>query len=104
MDFNFTENQKAIQCHVFAISRKSEILPHRMDWDERQHICRGSSFEKMGAMGLLGRLLVPEDVRRSSGTGLHGIQEYAIEELAQVCGSIGLSMLLRTTACARITS
>ena len=36
---------------------QTEILPHRMDWDEEQHFPR-ELFGKMGELGLLG-MLVP---------------------------------------------
>lgn len=72
-----------------------EIEPHLMDWDERQHFPRGL-FAKMGELGLMG-MLVPSDY---GGTGL-GYFEYAaaIEELAAVCGSIGLSMAAHNSLC-----
>ena len=61
MDFNFTENQKAIQASVRDFAQQ-HILPNRMVWDESQHMPR-ELFREMGAMGLMG-LLVPEDLRR----------------------------------------
>lgn len=94
MNFTETENQKAIRATVrdFALH---EILPHRMDWDERQHFPR-DLFTKMGELGLLG-MLVPETY---GGAGM-GYMEYkvAIEELAKVCGSIGLSMAAHNSLC-----
>ena len=50
----------------------------------------------MGELGLMG-MLVPEQY---GGTGL-GYPEYvaAIEELAAVCGSIGLSMAAHNSLC-----
>ena len=64
---------------------QTEILPHRMDWDETQHFPR-DLFGKMGELGLLG-MLVPEHY---GGAGLTYYEyKMAIEEIAKVCGSIG---------------
>tara|TARA_B110000879_G_C11158002_1_gene507776 strand:- start:36 stop:1187 length:1152 start_codon:yes stop_codon:yes gene_type:complete len=94
MDFNFTENQKAIQASVRDFAQQ-HILPNRMVWDESQHMPR-ELFREMGAMGLMG-LLVPEAY---GGAGL-GYFEYkiVIEEIAQVCGSIGLSVAAHNSLC-----
>ena len=94
MNFTETENQKAIRATVRDFALR-EILPHRMDWDELQHFPR-DLFTKMGELGLLG-MLVPETY---GGAGM-GYMEYkvAIEELAKVCGSIGLSMAAHNSLC-----
>ncbi len=94
MNFTESENQKAIRATVRDFAQR-EILPHRMDWDERQHFPR-ELFTNMGALGLLG-MLVPEEY---GGSGM-GYMEYkvAIEELAKVCGSIGLSMAAHNSLC-----
>jgi acyl-CoA dehydrogenase len=94
MDFNFTENQQAIQASVRDFAQQ-HILPNRMVWDESQHMPR-ELFREMGAMGLMG-LLVPETY---GGAGL-GYFEYkiVIEEIAQVCGSIGLSVAAHNSLC-----
>lgn len=94
MDFNLTENQKTIQTSVrdFAEQR---ILPNRMKWDESQHLPR-EIFREMGALGLMG-MLVPETY---GGAGM-GYFEYkiVIEEIAKVCGSIGLSLAAHNSLC-----
>lgn len=66
-----------------------------MEWDESQHFPR-DLFQRMGELGLMG-MLVPEQY---GGAGL-GYYEYkmAIEELAKVCGSIGLSMAAHNSLC-----
>lgn len=66
-----------------------------MEWDEAQTFPR-ELFREMGAMGLMG-MLVPEQY---GGAGL-GYFEYklAIQELARVCGSIGLSMAAHNSLC-----
>jgi alkylation response protein AidB-like acyl-CoA dehydrogenase len=64
------------------------IRPNLMDWDESQFF-PVDVFRKMGELGFMG-VLVPEEY---GGTGLN-YQAYItiIEEIAKVCGSIGLSL------------
>ncbi len=66
-----------------------------MEWDEAQHFPVGL-FHKMGKYGFMG-VLVPEQY---GGSGL-GYQEYItiIEEIAKVCGSIGLSLAAHNSLC-----
>lgn len=73
----------------------SKILPHVMEWDESQHFPKDLMHE-MGQLGFLG-VLVPEQY---GGAGL-GYQEYitVIEEIAKVCGSIGLSVAAHNSLC-----
>lgn len=94
MIFKDTEDQAAIRATVRDFAQQ-EILPHRMDWDERQFFPR-DLFTRMGELGLMG-MLVPETY---GGAGM-GYIEYkiAIEELAKVCGSIGLSMAAHNSLC-----
>jgi alkylation response protein AidB-like acyl-CoA dehydrogenase len=74
---------------------RAHILPHVMEWDEAQHF-PVDLFHKMGEFGFLG-VLVPE---KYQGAGL-GYQEYitVIEEIAKVCGSIGLSVAAHNSLC-----
>ena len=74
---------------------EKQIRPNVMDWDERQFF-PVDLFKKMGALGLLG-VLVPE---KYNGAGL-GYFEYidTISEVAQVCGSIGLSLAAHNSLC-----
>lgn len=71
------------------------IRPHVMEWDEQQqfpvHI-----FKEMGKLGLMG-VLVPGQY---GGAGL-GYFEYKtiIEEIAKVCGSVGLSLAAHNSLC-----
>jgi len=71
------------------------IRPHVMEWDETQHFPT-ELFRQMGEHGFLG-VLVPE---KYHGAGL-GYQEYItiIEEIAKVCGSIGLSVAAHNSLC-----
>ncbi len=74
---------------------RTHILPNVMEWDEAQHFPL-DLFHKMGEFGFLG-VLVPEQYQ---GAGL-GYQEYitVIEEIAKVCGSIGLSVAAHNSLC-----
>jgi alkylation response protein AidB-like acyl-CoA dehydrogenase len=71
------------------------IKPHLMEWDESQefplHI-----FKEMGKLGLMG-VFVPEEY---GGSGM-GYFEYnvVIQEIAKVCGSIGLSLAAHNSLC-----
>lgn len=74
---------------------EKHIRPHVMDWDECQefpiHI-----FKQLGELGMMG-VLVPEQY---GGAGF-GYFEYVaiIEEVAKVCGSIGLSLAAHNSLC-----
>jgi len=94
MDFGLTEDQKMIQQTARDFAEK-EIRPYLMDWDESQTFPK-ETLQKMGEMGLMG-MLVPEQY---GGFGL-GYVEYsvAIQEIAQVCGSVGLSMAAHNSLC-----
>ncbi|WP_394341677.1 acyl-CoA dehydrogenase family protein [Solitalea longa] len=76
----------------FAVKK---ILPHVMDWDESQYF-PVELFKQMGELGIMG-VLVPEQY---GGAGL-GYFEYVaiIEEIAKVCGSIGLSVAAHNSLC-----
>lgn len=71
------------------------IRPHVLEWDEGQ-IMPLELFQKMGEIGFMG-VLVPEEY---GGAGL-GYQEYVtiIEEIAKVCGGIGLSLAAHNSLC-----
>lgn len=74
---------------------RQQILPHVMEWDERQEFPL-EVFRQMGALGLMG-VVVPE---KYGGAGL-GYLEYVaiIQEIAKVCGSIGLSLAAHNSLC-----
>ena len=94
MDFRHNEltEQVAQSAKDFALQH---IKPHMMEWDESQefpvHI-----FKELGKLGMMG-VLVPEAY---GGTGL-GYYEYSaiIQEIAKVCGSIGLSVAAHNSLC-----
>ncbi|MFN6378556.1 MAG: acyl-CoA dehydrogenase [Flavobacteriales bacterium] len=94
MNFEPTENQKMIAQMVRDFAEK-EIRPYVMEWDESQVFPR-EVFKKMGELGLMG-VLVPQEY---GGSGM-GYYEYikVIEEVAKVCGSVGLSLAAHNSLC-----
>jgi alkylation response protein AidB-like acyl-CoA dehydrogenase len=74
---------------------QTHILPHVMDWDERQHFPT-DVMHKLGEHGFLG-VLIPEEY---GGAGM-GYHEYitVITEIAKVCGSVGLSLAAHNSLC-----
>jgi alkylation response protein AidB-like acyl-CoA dehydrogenase len=94
MNFEKSENQLMIAQMVRDFTEK-EIRPNVMNWDESQEFPR-EVFRKMGELGLMG-VLVPQEY---GGSGL-GYFEYisVIEEVAKVCGSIGLSVAAHNSLC-----
>ena len=89
-----SEQQEMIRQSAADFAR-THILPHVMEWDERQTFPR-ELFRTMGEYGFMG-VLVPEQY---GGTGLR-YAEYitVIDEIAQVCGSIGLSVAAHNSLC-----
>jgi alkylation response protein AidB-like acyl-CoA dehydrogenase len=91
-------HQKEITQQVAQMTRdfaRQHIKPHVMDWDEKQefplHI-----FKEMGKLGLMG-VLVPEEY---GGSGLSYVEYVTvIQEIAKVCGSIGLSLAAHNSLC-----
>lgn len=74
---------------------KAHILPNVMEWDEAQIFPR-ELFRKLGEQGFMG-VLVPETY---GGSGLDYAAYIAIiDEIAQVCGSIGLSVAAHNSLC-----
>ncbi|HSU29428.1 MAG TPA: acyl-CoA dehydrogenase family protein [Chitinophagaceae bacterium] len=74
---------------------QKHIKPHVMEWDESQEFPL-SVFKEMGKLGLMG-VLVPE-VYGGSGFGYFEYKT-VIEEIAKVCGSIGLSVAAHNSLC-----
>jgi alkylation response protein AidB-like acyl-CoA dehydrogenase len=94
MQFDLTEEQQQVKKMVREFA-EAEIRPHVMAWDEAQHFPR-ELFAKMGELGLTG-VIFPEEL---GGAGM-GYVEYAtvIEEIARVCGSVGLSVAAHNSLC-----
>lgn len=94
MNFEQNENIQMIGQMARDFAEK-EIRPHFMEWDESQEFPK-ALFHKLGELGMLG-VLVPEQY---GGAGL-GYFEYmtVIQEIAKVCGSIGLSVAAHNSLC-----
>ena len=94
MDFKISEltEQVAQTAKDFALQK---IKPHVMEWDEAQTF-PVEVFKEMGKLGLMG-VFIPEEY---GGAGL-GYFEYSeiIQEIAKVCGSIGLSVAAHNSLC-----
>ena len=94
MDFSTNEltAQIAESARNFA---QQYIKPHLMEWDESQEF-PVQVFKELGKLGMMG-VLVPE---KYNGAGL-GYFEYStvIQEIAKVCGSIGLSVAAHNSLC-----
>lgn len=94
MHFQASElnRQVAASARDFA---NQHIRPHVMAWDETQEFPR-HIFEEMGKLGLMG-IIIPEEY---GGAGLSYFDYSAIiQEIAKVCGSIGLSLAAHNSLC-----
>ncbi len=94
MDFTINELTQQIAQTVRDFANQY-IRPHLMDWDESQefplHI-----FKELGKLGMMG-VLVPE---KYGGSGLSYFEyKTVVEEVAKVCGSIGLSVAAHNSLC-----
>ena len=93
---NFETAELTLQvAHTARDFALQNIKPHVMEWDESQefpvHI-----FKKLGELGMMG-VLVPE---KYGGAGLSYFEyNTIIEEIARVCGSIGLSVAAHNSLC-----
>lgn len=94
LSFDQTDNQKMVAQMARDFAEK-HIRPYVMEWDESQTFPK-HTMQEMGKLGLLG-VLVPEEY---GGAGL-GYFEYitAIQEIAKVCSSVGLSMAAHNSLC-----
>jgi len=94
MNFSNSEitQQVAQSARDFALQY---IKPDMMKWDESQEFPI-AIFKEMGKMGFMG-VLVPE---KYGGAGLSYFEYSAvIQEIAKVCGSIGLSVAAHNSLC-----
>ena len=94
MDFKINENQKMVADMIQQFGKKN-ITPFVREWDDNQ-IFPVDVFKKLGELGLMG-VLVPEQY---GGSGF-SYNEYvtAIEQLAILDPSIGLSMAAHNSLC-----
>jgi alkylation response protein AidB-like acyl-CoA dehydrogenase len=94
MDFQTEEltQQVGRTARDFALQA---IKPHVMEWDEKQEFPL-EVFKELGKLGLMG-VVVPEEY---GGSGLSYIEYVTIiQEIAKVCGSIGLSVAAHNSLC-----
>ena len=93
-DFSVSENQLMVGQMAKDFAEK-HIKPHVMEWDEEQHFPR-ELFNQLGELGMLS-VFVPGEY---GGSGF-GYFEYVsvIQEIAKVCGSIGLSVAAHNSLC-----
>src|SRR6201994_2065563 len=93
-DFSHSDNQKMIGQMARDFAEK-HIRPHVMEWDEAQHF-PVELFKQLGELGMMS-VFVPEEY---GGSGF-GYFEYVtvIQEIARVCGSIGLSVAAHNSLC-----
>ena len=94
MNFETAEltSQVAATARDFA---NQYINPYVMEWDETQEFPL-QTFKEMGKLGLMG-VLVPEEY---GGSGLSYFEYVTvIQEVARVCGSVGLSLAAHNSLC-----
>lgn len=94
MNFEVSEltSQVAASARDFA---QQYIKPHVMKWDESQEF-PVEVFKEMGKLGFMG-VLVPEQY---GGAGLTYFEYVSvIQEVAKVCGSVGLSLAAHNSLC-----
>jgi len=94
MNFEVSEltSQVALSARDFA---QQYIKPHVMKWDETQEF-PVDLFKEMGKLGFMG-VLVPEEY---GGAGLSYFEYISvIQEIAKVCGSVGLSLAAHNSLC-----
>ena len=94
MDFEYSAEQIHLRKSVRDFA-EAEIAPHVMEWDEAQYFPR-DTLHALGKLGLMG-VFVPE---KYGGSGM-GYIEYIliIQEIARVCGSVGLSLAAHNSLC-----
>lgn len=93
---DFTRNEITVQVAETAKEFANQFIkPNVMIWDEKQEFPI-EVFKGLGRLGLMG-VLVPEEY---GGSGL-SYYEYSavIQEIAKVCGSIGLSVAAHNSLC-----
>jgi alkylation response protein AidB-like acyl-CoA dehydrogenase len=94
MNFQFAEltQQVAQTARDFA---QQHVKPYVMEWDESQEF-PVHLFKELGKLGMMG-ILIPEEY---GGAGLSYFEyKTIIEEIAKVCGSIGLSVAAHNSLC-----
>ncbi len=93
---NFQQSELTQQvAHTARDFAQQYIKPHLLEWDEAQEFPL-PVFKAMGKLGLMG-VLVPE---KYGGAGLSYFEyNVIIQEIAKVCGAIGLSVAAHNSLC-----
>ena len=93
-NFSVSEDQQMVGQMAKDFAEK-HIRPHVMEWDEAQHFPL-EIFKQLGGLGMMS-VVVPAEY---GGSGF-GYLEYVtvIQEIAKVCGSIGLSLAAHNSLC-----
>ena len=93
---NFKQSELTEQvAHTARDFAQQYIKPHLMQWDEAQEFPL-PVFKAMGKLGMMG-VLVPE---KYGGAGLSYFEyNVIIQEIAKVCGAIGLSVAAHNSLC-----
>lgn len=93
---NFSKNELTEQIALTARDFANQhVRPFLMEWDESQ-IFPIEIFKELGNLGMMG-VLVPEQY---GGSGLSYFEyNVIIQEIAKVCGSIGLSVAAHNSLC-----
>lgn len=91
MDFEFTQEQRAVRDMVAAFAAR-EIAPHANEWDKSRTFPAGV-FTKLGEIGIMG-MSVSED---HGGAALDSISAVlAIEELSRADAGVGVTVSVHT--------
>src|SRR5882724_5240613 len=94
MNFEVSELTQQV-AHTARDFAQQYIKPHVMTWDESQEFPL-TVFKELGKLGMMG-VFVPEAY---GGAGLSYFEyKTVIEEIAKVCGSIGLSLAAHNSLC-----
>ena len=93
---NFQQEELTLQVAQTAREFANKFIkPHVMEWDESQEFPL-QIFKQLGELGMMG-VLVPEEY---GGAGLSYFEyNVIIQEIAKVCGSIGLSVAAHNSLC-----
>ena len=93
---NFQQEELTLQVAQTARDFANKFIkPHVMEWDESQEFPL-QIFKQLGELGMMG-VLVPEAY---GGAGLSYFEyNVIIQEIAKVCGSIGLSVAAHNSLC-----
>ena len=93
---NFQQEELTLQVAQTAREFANKFIkPHIMEWDESQEFPL-QIFKQLGELGMMG-VLVPE---KYGGAGLTYFEyNVIIQEIAKVCGSIGLSVAAHNSLC-----